>query len=242
MQSRKRKASVGSGGDLRYGLKSYQRGAKRARYEGPVAVVSVPRAFFPQSSARPELKFFDTSIVDATVANTMSFYNLTVVPQGDTESGRTGRKIVIKKIQLIMEAILTPQTTANTTSCNLRVLCVLDTQTNGSQFAATDLLESDSIISFNNLANSSRFRVLKSKIFSFSAQGAAPTGAAYTYGEITKFIKWNMNCSIPIEYDNSASTGVITSVRSNNVYICLQTSTAEVIAVGGTARIRYIDN
>lgn len=190
-----------------------------------------------------ERKFLDTDVGAGIggVAPTMEFSNLCVVPQGDEESQRIGRKIRVKSVDFKGTLTLAPATVATSTSDNIRVMLVLDTQTNGAQFAATDLLETDSYFSFNNLANSGRFRVLKKLQYSLSAQGAAATGAAFTFGEVTRNISFHHNCDVPIEYDNSANTGAITTVRSNNLFIVTQASTGNIVTIAGDARIRYSD-
>lgn len=188
-----------------------------------------------------EKKFLDTAISDATAAATMTMYNICIVPQGDTESQRVGRKITVKAIQLRGSLSLLGATDVTNTSCQVRMRIVCDTQTNGAAFTATDLLETDAINSFSNLANRSRFVVLKDRTFALKAGGACATGAAYAFSEDIVVIDTYKGCNIPIEYDNSATTGAITTVRSNSLWITFQCSTAEIVAVSGTARIRYVD-
>lgn len=189
-----------------------------------------------------EKKFVDTALADGTMAATMTFYNLCVVAQGDTESQRVGRKIMIRSLDIRGNLTLLGATDVTNTSCQVRMRIVVDTQTNGAQFAATDLLETDAINSFANLANRKRFIVLKDKTFNLSAGGAAATGAAYAFSEVLRDIKVHKRLEVPIEYDNSATTGAITTVRSDSLWVVFQTSTAEIVALSATARIRYSDN
>lgn len=222
--------------------------AKRRRYNPP-SLSRAQKGYYQRSgyygitASRGERKFLDTDVGGdiGGIAPTMEFSNLTVVPQGDTESQRIGRKISIKSVDFKGTLTLAAATVATSTSDNVRMMLVLDTQTNGAQFAATDLLESDSYFSFNNLANSGRFRVLKKMEYSLSADGAAASGAAFTFGEVTRRVGFHYKCDIPIEYDNSATTGAITTVRSNNVFIVTQASTGNIVTLAGQARIRYAD-
>lgn len=188
-----------------------------------------------------ELKFNDTAMSDATVASVMTFYNPTVIVQGDTEIQRIGRKVTLKSIAVKGTVTLTAQTSAADASCMVRMKIIQDSQTNGAAFAATDLLETDVIHSFNNLANSSRFRVLKQKTFQMRNNGMVASGAAFTTGEDVRKIDCYLPLNIPIEYDNSVSTGAIASVRSNSLWVVFQTSNGEIIALDGNIRIRFTD-
>lgn len=187
-----------------------------------------------------ELKFFDTDVNDASVSNAMTINNLTIVPEGNGESDRVGRKITIKKIHI--RGTVTLLSGTDMALCSTNVLCMLvqDTQTNGAAFAATDLLDTDNFKSFRNLANSQRFKVLYKKVYSLKVSGAAPTGAALAHGEDIRYINVNKSVNIPIEYDNSATTGAVTTVRSNNLYWVTQATEASAGITAG-ARIRYQD-
>lgn len=222
--------------------KSKRVAAYRSRQlQARAAQVMAARMYSRPSRDVGELKFLDTAHSDATLASAMTFYNPMIVAQGTTESNRDGRKINIRSIHLRGFATLLNATDVTNTSTLMRMRVVLDKQCNGAQFAATDLLESDSVNSFMNLANRNRFVTLMDKVFAFSCPGASATGAAYSFGEIVKPIQFNLKCNIPIEYDNSVTTGAIGSVRSNYICIVLQTSTGELINVSFTSRIRFTD-
>lgn len=188
-----------------------------------------------------EKKFVDTDFSDGTLASTMTFYNPMVIAQGDKENERVGRKVTLRSLHIRGWIYLLNATNVTNTGNLFRMRIVVDTQCNGAQFAATDLLESDTINSFSNLANRSRFRVLADKVMSFSAHGGTATGAAYTFGEVMKPINMNLRLNIPIEFDNSATTGAITTVRSNYLCIVMQSLTGEILSVGFTTRVRYTD-
>lgn len=205
------------------------------------ALVSAARMYSRPARDVGELKFLDTAHSDGTLAANMTFYNPMVVPQGTTESSRDGRKITIKSLHIRGHATLLNATDVTNTSTIMRMRVVLDKQCNGAQFTATDLLESDAINSFANLANRGRFVTLIDRVMSFSCPGATATGGAYSFGEIIRPISINLKCNYPIEYDNSVTTGAIGSVRSNYLCIVLQTSTGELISISFTSRIRYTD-
>ncbi len=187
-----------------------------------------------------ELKFHDVSVTDATIASVMTINNLTIIPQDTTESTRIGRKIVIRKIHWKYSMTLPVAVGAGSTSDIVKVMLVLDQQTNGAAFAATDLIETDIWSAFRNLSNSKRFRVLYSKNIQFKAGGATPSGAAHVFSEDMKYVVGNKTCNIPIEYDNTAQTGAIGTVRSNNLYWVTQ-SISGIIGGVGTVRLRFSD-
>ncbi len=197
--------------------------------------------FYGRFSGRGgESKFLDTTVSDAPITAGMVIANLTVIPEGNTESQRVGRKVTIKSIHVKGTLTLTAATALASTTDKVFGMLVLDKQTNGAAFAATDLLDTDSIISFRQLANTQRFSILMKKVWTMSAGGAAPTGAAFGFSQVIRDVNINKRCNIPMEYDNSATTGAITTVRSNNVYWVTQSGSGLVVSAL-TARIRYVD-
>ncbi len=228
---------------------------KRRRVNGEHLVVAAKKDFtFAQRrafaiarkkrelEAHPrEVKFLDTAISDGTLASTMVHFNICVVPQGTDEQQRVGRKILVRKIHFKGVLTLVNSTAITNTSNVCKVMVVQDKQTNGAQLATAQLLETDVIASFNNLTNRSRFRVLRTEYYTFSQPGGVATAAAFALGEVSHWVDINLDCKIPIEYDDSATTGAITTVRSSSLWVIFQTSTSETVSVGGQARIRYLD-
>lgn len=188
-----------------------------------------------------ERKFFDTTSAAAPANSTMTLYNPMIIPQDDTESGRDGRKITIKSISVRGHWLHPSQTAVANTSNICKIMIVQDTQTNGAAFTATDLLVADNIYSFHNLANSSRFKVLRSKTYSISVPSIVPTGAAYATGEVIRSINMNVRCNIPIEFDSSATTGAITTVRSNSIWIVTQCLSHQETNFSIRSRVRFVD-
>lgn len=189
-----------------------------------------------------ELKFLDTTKASTVTATAGTIFNdsLCVVPQDGTESGRVGRKITAKSFYFRGFTYLAAATAATSTDDQVRFIVYLDKQTNGAAAAVTDILETADFYSFNNLANKSRFRILCDKKLSIQANGAAATGAAYSFGEVRKSWEKYIKVNLPLEYDNSATTGAITTQRSNNVGV-LVISTDATAQVGYTCRMRYTD-
>jgi len=187
-----------------------------------------------------ELKFLDTAIsvapIDATYEVMTSCLN--VVAQGGGESQRIGRKITIKSIQ--MRHVLTYVPAASTQGLTTVVIClVLDKQANGAAPAITDIFTSNSAATaMINLANSERFVVLKRFVFTL----ASSAGASGSFSRAEALIDFYKKVDIPVEYDNTAATGALTTVRSNNLLLTAGSlGEDDVVLMTGTTRIRYSD-
>ncbi len=212
----------------------------RTAYRSPKGRMQTS-GYYGRFTTGGERKFHDVDLALTPVTALLAINNTGVIVQGNSESERIGRKITLRSINIRGALKLNAATTAASSANEFRIMIVQDTQTNGAIFAATQLLETDTIESFRNLANSSRFKVLKTKEISLNAGGAAPSGAALVFGEAHRRFTMNIPCAIPIEYDNSSTDGAITSVRSNNIYFCIQAETATGTTLSGTLRLRYSD-
>jgi len=194
---------------------------------------------FNKSGSRPpqaELKFLDTALSfsdDFTFGIENSCLN--VIPQDATASGRIGRRVVIKSIQIRGYNYFVPTTTA-TASALVNMYLVLDTQANGSPPAATDLFESTQLTtSMLNLSNSNRFRILKRWVVAFNSNAGATTA----YNNVVKPLEFSMKCNIPLEF--SGTTGVTAEVRSNNLCIIAGAVLQDdKVSFAGTCRLRFV--
>ncbi len=190
-----------------------------------------------------ELKFHDLDIDDVVVAatGTIAEDSCVTIAQGTTESTRIGRKCTIRHIGWRMQCLIPAATAAANTSETVRVILYQDKQTNGATATVTGILESADYQSFNQLANKGRFRVLMDRNYDLnSAAGGAPNGAE-------SFSEWGMtdtffkDVNIPIEYDNSVTTGAIGSVRTNNIGV-LTISQAGLGVFVSKMRLRFTDS
>jgi len=186
-----------------------------------------------------ETKFFDTSLsftFDAT-GEVPATGQLVLIPQGVTESTRVGRKCVIKSIQLRGNMVYAPAAAAvGSTNCILYL--ILDKQCNGAAAGVTDVFTGTSLPSaMHNLSNSQRFVVLKKMKWNFTSQAGVTTA----YNNATKLFEMFKKCNIPLEF--SSTTGAITELRSNNIFLMAGTdgSTDDLVTLGGTCRVRFSD-
>ncbi len=201
--------------------------------------------FYGRFANGGENKFFDTDIdaIIGTVSTTMEASNLNIIVQGNTESNRIGRKVVLRKISVKGVAVLPAGVAANTTSEVIKMYLICDKQTNGAAFAATDLWETDSIRSFRNLANTSRFQVIAQKTMTFNANAGSGRGSTDTlsYSEQAKPFTVNAKLDIPLEFDNSATTGAVTTQRSNSLWFVTQSLSGRAALTVTTGRVRFSD-
>ncbi len=192
-----------------------------------------------------EHKFHDLDVTDAVIATggSIDTPSLVVIAQGTDESTRIGRKITIKAIHWRYTLVLPTTATAASTSDTARILVFLDKQTNGAAATVTGILESANYQSFNNLANKSRFRILFDQTWALNCPSGSGRGTSDTlsYGETRIDGEWHKQCNIPIEYDNTFTTGVIGTQRTNNIGVLTISGAGLVGLVASKFRLRFTD-
>lgn len=201
-----------------------------------------------------ELKYFDTEIGDETIENVGAIIrtsdvgntgNFLTIVQGTGPNQRIGKKIVLKSVSARI-AFLSGHynSTVNPpqNSTLIRMVCVLDTQTNGAVPAWTDIFAADNLYAPVNLANSERFRIIKEWMIDMvktTLTWDATEGWVQDNNIHTE--KWNTKLDIPIEY--SSTTGAITEIRSNNIYFfAISGPSGHLPTVNGWVRWRYDDS
>ncbi len=193
------------------------------------------------AGAGAEMKFHDVDVDVSPIATAGDIgATLLTIPEGNGEEERIGRSITIKKIMWRFSITKSSQATLANTSDVVRLFMIQDKQCNGVQGTVLGLLETASFLSFNQLANSKRFRVLMDRTYDLSNPSGSGQNAADAFGEIVLSDTFFKDVTIPIEYDNSATTGVITSVRSNNIFIIAISQDARCVLVS-KVRLRYSD-
>lgn len=178
-----------------------------------------------------EVKNFDFVQTSTLVTDTVGISQLSNIPQGDTTNTRDGAQIKMLGYDL---NYLIRQDASATTVTWIRIMLVLDKQTNQAIYTNTDLLENvttvDAIISPRNLDNMKRFSVLYDRVHTLSPGGSQGV-------HVKKYIKREAL----IRYD--ASTSAIADLTSNSlslIQVGSQVTTDPAISVFG--RLRYVDN
>ncbi len=190
----------------------------------------------------PEKKFLDFAL-SATPTATGTLTNLSTIAQGDGESDRIGRKAIITDIMLKGHIILLQGTSA-AASNRVRLVIVQDKQTNGANFTTSDLFNiagTADINAYRDLSHIGRFQVLYDKIWTINPQFAGD-GTTDVSADAMRDVHINLKCCIPIEYDNSVSTGAVSSQQVNSVWLVSYEEVATPATIfQHVARIRYVD-
>jgi len=207
--------------------------------------------------ANSELKFFDTGVgfsVDST-AEVPATGQLCLIPQGAGQSERIGRKVMVKSIHF-HGYVITSTTTALAQAAIATMYVVLDQQCNGT--AATAVNADTGVFvdpptgglstAMLNLANGDRFRILKKITIPLNIQNTITnttpnTVAGTSVSSLCYPIEFNKKVNIPIEYDAALTTGALTTIRSNNIFLVAGSSGTwdDVAQITGTFRLRYSD-
>jgi len=192
----------------------------------------------------PEMKIFDipnvavataalSSNAGGLITATIDTFAGTGIAQGAGIFQRLGNRISLRRLQVHAWFVMTPASAAITIGNMSCFYLIMDTQANGAiPVTAGNPLNVLGYINnttglvtgafdtfqFPNPVNKGRFRILKRKYLK-STQFA--NVAATNVCENQHFIRWDVPCNIPIEYDATnvaGSTGVIGTVKVNNVF------------------------
>lgn len=241
MAGRKR-AAAGKGSAAKKARKDYgtiSAGAMQAIMKRSPGYVRTGGYYGRFSGPGAEQKFFDTSLsftIDAT-GEVPATGQLNLIPQGVTESTRVGRKCVLKSIQARGTFTYSPGAAASASTSAMMYL-VLDKQCNGAAAGATDVFTgTDFTTAFHNLSNSQRFVILKKMRMNFTSAAGVTTA----YNNVNKPWEFYKKCNLPLEF--SSTTGAITELRSNNVFLMAGSdgNSDDLITVNGRARVRFSD-
>ncbi len=193
-----------------------------------------------------ELKFHDIAVDDAVIAQAGTIQNggsICLIGQATTESTRIGRKCTVKAIQWKINLQRIANSSSTTPSPEtVRMMMYLDKQANGATVAALDILETDSFQSFRNLANTSRFRILFDRTYTFNETAGAGNGTANDWPATAKNLTFYKRCNIPLEFSGVANPSVITELRSNNIGVICWSQNGDVSAMVSSVRLRFSDN
>ncbi len=193
-------------------------------------------------AAAGELKYHDLDVDDASIsaAGTLS-PTLCAIPQNGTATGRLGRKCTVVGIAWrytltmgLSASVQIPET--------VRLMIILDKQTNGAAFTPAQVLETDAYQSFNQLDNKDRFRVLMDRVIDMNSVAAAGDGVVNdSVGNNLSGVKY-IKCKIPIEYDATTNSGLIATQRSNGLHVMILSQQGGRVSIVSKVRLRFTDN
>ncbi len=176
-----------------------------------------------------EWKIIDDQSTAITVAVTPTIFQVTNLGQGDLVTDRTGNMVHIKSFQMKYWFEQHPSSIVTA----LRVLVIVDKQTNGGIYSAGDILKDvtvdDGITSLRKYDQKSRFNVLYDRVH-FMSDTASKGGSA----------SWYKTMSLKIKYDSDNET--IADLVSNSISVMVLSNeaiNAPVLTI--MTRSRFID-
>lgn len=226
---------------------------KRARTSGKLnpknSLVQVSKKQVDQNQSRtiqrlvkltrgiaPERKFFDTSLSFINVTDsTGAIQNITLIPQDDTVSGRTGNKIRIKA--LYVQTRISTQSLSGLVESFIRFAVVQDMQQVSDTSPTVSQIVNNPALPQNSLMtipNQGRFKILK--LFKLS-DGTMMSGSNATQSAVQSWRRFGLD--IVVTYNGTAGT----DIQKNGIYvICYTNEPSDVIDADGIARVTYVDD
>ena len=217
------------------GKKTYKKKYKRPGYRacGKMVYGDASRALSYAKGLRRllniEIKNHDVQQTTVNLGTVPIITQLTNIPQGDTTITRDGAQC--KMIGVDFNYMIQGNTAS--TIQNVRIMLVVDKQTNQAIYLHTDLLEditvSDNMITPRNLDNKHRFQVLYDRNHSL--------GTDSTSVVVRKYIKKDLL----LRYD--ASTPSIADLTQNSLSLVQwQNDGGNLPSITSFIRIRFVDN
>ncbi len=205
-----------------------------------------------------ELKFYDSSLAASAITapadatggehDPSATVLFNTVVQGDGESQRDGRQIVMKSLGIRGHIGVAAQTnqTATDVSPTIFIAVVLDTQTNGATISSenvyTNKAESGSHAAspFRNLQFTKRFRILKSKLLTLKQPTLVWDGTNVEQGGFnTPFTMFVDLGNMAVNY--SGTTETVANITDNSLHLIAYTSsTAVAPTMNYNARLRFV--
>lgn len=169
---------------------------------------------------------------------------ISAVAQGDGESQRDGRKYLIKSIN-IKGYVQWPSYTASASVYGdsfVRFLVVLDTQTNGAQLNAEDVLADPTstdldAVAFRNLQYTSRFKVLKDMIILGKRETLVHNGTNYDSSNMVVPFECYITKDIPVT--TSATGATVSTITDNSIHVIAIYSQGAQPTMRYMSRVRY---
>lgn len=206
-----------------------------------------------------EKKFYDTSLVGYTFltptdaaggeANPSATIALNTVTQGDGESQRDGRKMVMTSIFVSGIVYFAPEADQENLDyiSNVYLALVLDTQTNGAALSSENVFVNPGASSFTaasplrNLQYTQRFKILKSKTFAMPIPQATYNGGISDFevgGTQTPFSWYVPLSNIAVNF--SGTTETIANIVDNSIHLVGYRSFGKNSFLSYNTRLRFV--
>lgn len=205
-----------------------------------------------------ELKFYDQKLIKSALTaptdastgehNPSDTVSLNTVVQGDGESNRDGRQIVMKKLSVkgVIEVAFKINATLLHNAPIIFIAIVLDRQTNGALLNSEDVFKNPGANAitaaspFNNLQFIKRFQVLKTLQFQVQQQQAVYDGTNIELGGFHRKFEMHVNLrNLTVNY--SATTESIANITDNGLNIVAYCSDTTVVpTLSYMSRLRFV--
>lgn len=178
----------------------------------------------------PEFKLHNFQQTANTINTSGTIDTISLIAQGDTDTTRDGNSIKITRMHI--RGFIKQDAVATQTM--IRMMVVLDRQTNGAQFSMSDLIADttagDAIVSPLVINNKFRFRVLVDRVYHMSSESST-------------IIKFNIFRKMGMKMRYSANAAAITSCPSKSIAVVFISDEAtNSPTVTYFSRLRYLDN
>lgn len=209
------------------------------------------KTYIPRS-VYPELKWVDTELSAFTIALAWTAYNpttvncLNAVAQGDGPSNRDGRVYYIHSVmvKLVMFTDVDEAAVAPKEDLVTRLCLVLDTQANGTEINAANVMETagsvGDYLEFRNLEFSGRFRILKDTT-KVMKRFYVNEGSGDLFASARQLIRWDwyVNFVKPIKVVCNGTGSGIGDVTNNALAIIASSGSVSDIQCSYLSRIRF---
>ncbi len=202
-----------------------------------------------------ERKFADFNVPSKSISQTWAggefdpatANSISAVAQGDGESQRDGRVYHIQSVHIkgFIKRAQAEATAAPFDDCYVRFVLVWDTQSNGAQLNAEDVMlaiaSGEDVNSWRNLQFSKRFIVLKDKIIKMSMANAQMNEGAvnsFASGGLKQAFKINKSFKTPIKVRCTGTTAVVGAISDNSLHMIATATEASYVATY-QSRIRF---
>lgn len=203
-----------------------------------------------------ENKFLDTDLSDTAITGAWSALNptgtgstdtISVPAEGTGESQRVGRMYTIDSVMVrgVIKTAAFEAQVAPYADFRARVIVYWDTQTNGAEATATQIMDAggtDEALAFRNLQFTKRFIVLFDKVILFNLNNQVNEGAvnSFAIGARERTFSFYKRFSKGVQVQCDATTANVSSVTDNNFGVAaVVSSTAMTPTIGYQARIRF---
>lgn len=216
---------------------------KRQKTRGGYSSVARTRG----AAVTGEMKYFDTLKNAVAIPNSTDWtateldpttYNTLVCPiVGSGVDQRIGKSIKVMKIKIrgsIICAAQTGQATEDEASV-IRLILHQDKQTNSTQAQGEDVMANaaDGVmnpLSFQNINNFGRFRVLKDKTWQLQQPGTVWNGANVLQSGLAMHFKWTIKFRYPVVIRfNATNGGTVADIVDNSFHIIGTTSSVSLV-------------